>query len=324
MVEKSSSNSLFGDEKTGIILEHEIQGLVNQGILITTSTFSKACLEPSSYDVRVGMKGVLGGSGTTVDLTKTHIELGPGAYAGIISAEKIALPQDVIGRIGSKRALSYEGVILLTGSLVDPGYEGHLLFGLYNASQRKVFIRQGKKVCNIVFERLADKTSRIVNADLALRNGDLPEEFIDRFANMEVLPWMQISERVKQIEQITSDIIDLKARYEDVLQPIKELTGNVNNLTNDVRQLAEQGKSLSSEVGVLKGLITENGRQVNELTMSLKLVTQTVSTIDDSRKSLDADVKGLREKYSKFSVVVYIFWAVLLLVAGGYIRQFIK
>ena len=36
-------------------------------------------------------------------------------------------------------------------------------------------------------------------------------------ANMEVLPWMQISDRVKQIEQITKDILDLRARYDDVL-----------------------------------------------------------------------------------------------------------
>jgi deoxycytidine triphosphate deaminase len=324
MAEKGSSNSLFGDDKPGIILEHEVRGLVAQGQLISAETFNKSCLEPSSYDVRVGKKGVLGGSGTTVDLTSGHIELGPGAYAGIISQEKILLPLDVIGRIGSKRALSYEGVILLTGALIDPGYEGHLLFGLYNASQRKVFIRFGKKVCNIVFERLAQKSERGVSGDLALRNGDLPEEFIDQFANMEVLPWMQISERVKQIEQITSDIIDLKARYEDVLEPIKQLTGNVNNLTNDVRQLAEQGKTLGAEVTTLKGLIGENGRQINELTVSLKLVTQTVSTLDDTRKSLDSDVKTLREKFSRFSFVVYVFWAIILLFAGGYLKEFIK
>ncbi len=38
---------------------------------------------------------------------------------------------------------------------------------------------------------------------------------------MDVLPWMQISERVKQIENITKDIIDLKARYEDVLDQLR-------------------------------------------------------------------------------------------------------
>lgn len=97
---------------------------------------------------------ILGGEGTKLNLQKEALELTPGSYGGVISLERLVLPPDICARIGSKRALSYDGVVLLTGSIVDPRYDGHLPFGLYNASQRWVLIRHGRKICNIVFERL--------------------------------------------------------------------------------------------------------------------------------------------------------------------------
>src|SRR5438552_4270837 len=191
---------------SGILVDKEIQDAIERNWLISKETFQQSSLEASSYDIRVGTKGVIGGDGVEIDLRKDAMELGPGAYGGIISYEKLWLPDNVCARIGSKRALSYEGVILLTGSVVDPGYEGHLLFGLYNASQRRVVIRQGKKICNVVFERLSKKADKAAPSNADLLAGNFPDAFINAMANMEVLPWMQINERVKQIEHIMKDI----------------------------------------------------------------------------------------------------------------------
>src|SRR5688572_20319156 len=152
----SNDLSLFPDHPTSsILIDLEIEKFIQSGLLISANTFSKNSLEASSYDIRVGSRAVVGGEGIEIDLTKDVMELGPGAYGGVVSFEKFILPNKVFARIGSKKALSFEGIILLTGSIVDPGYEGHLLFGLYNASQKKVIIRTGRKICNIVFEKLS-------------------------------------------------------------------------------------------------------------------------------------------------------------------------
>jgi len=281
-------------------------------------------LEPSSYDIRVGAKGVIGGEGVEIDLRRQALELGPGAYGGIISHEKIWLPDNVSGQIGSKRALSYDGVILLTGVTVDPGYEGHLLFGVYNASQRKVIIRFNKKLCNIVFERLAKPPERLAPVDPSLKVGNFPDAFLDRMANMEVLPWMQISERVKQIETITKDILDLKARYDDVLQPIRDLTENVENLTKDVGALTSQTKSIADDVNSLNGLIGENSKQINQLTATVGAMGGLVQGLQERTRGLeDADrlqsqsVTGLQTSFGRFQILVYIFWAILLVGLGA-------
>jgi dCTP deaminase len=320
-----------GQVGAGSLTDSEIELAIGRGELIVKGTYVQTSLEASSYDVRVGAKGILGGIGIEINLDKEPMELPPGAYAGVISLERLSLPPNICARIGSKRALSYDGVILLTGALVDPGYEGHLLFGLYNASQRKVMIRHARKICNIVFERLSDAPVRQAPADPDLRTGNFPDAFVDRMANMEVLPWMQISERVKQIEQMTRDILDLKARYEDVLQPIRDLTANVDNLTQDVSKLATQASQVSKDIESVNNLVSENSRQIQQLTANLIVVVGDVKGIERSAQRFEqadqtrlAELTTLKTTFGKFQVLVYIFWAFLLLIAGALLTELIR
>src|SRR5258708_2778699 len=119
MSDKANQGGLFGAPTSGVLADSEIEAEVGVGWLISKETFDRASLEASGYDIRVGAKGVIGGEGREVDLRAEPIQLGPGAYCGVISQEKVRLPDHVVARIGSKRALSYDGVIPLTGTVVD-------------------------------------------------------------------------------------------------------------------------------------------------------------------------------------------------------------
>lgn len=324
---------LFADNTgvSGILTDTEIQRAIDGNLLISKDTFQQSSLEASSYDIRVGAKGVVGGEGIEIDLRKDAMELGPGAYGGVISYEKLFLPDNVCARIGSKRALSYEGVILLTGTIVDPGYEGHLLFGLYNASQRKVLLRFNKKICNIVFERLAKAPERLAPSDPNLKIGNFPDAFLDRMANLEVLPWMQISERVKQIETITKDIIDLKARYDDVLEPIRDLTNNVNKLTQDLGTLTTQTKAISGDVDRVNKLVEENSKHVTQLTTNLGTVGGVIQGLQDRARGLEDSsrtqtqtITGLQTSFGRFQLLAYIFWGILLVILGAFLPAIIE
>lgn len=324
------ANTLFAHDpnvNSSILSDKEINDYVSRDLLIQKDTFNSGSLEASSYDIRVGKKGIIGGEGIEINLQKNQtLEIPPGAYAGIISFEKMNFPRSICARLGSKRALSYDGVILLTGSIVDPGYQGHLLFGLYNASQKKVHIRYGRKICNIVFERLGIEPQKEVQPEPNLVNGNFPDAFMDKIASMDVLPWMQISERVKQIENITKDIIDLKARYEDVLQPIKDLTNNVKSLKDTVSEISNQTTILTRDMQNANKMVEENGKQINQLTNSLTLLSDKYSSAvkqldnisDDYKtqggqiKDLSIDVKAQRNRSN-------ILWAIVLLVLGALI-----
>jgi deoxycytidine triphosphate deaminase len=312
----------------GTLTDAEINDLVSRGQLITSNTFKLGCLEASSYDIRVGNKAVLGGEGLEIDLKHNVMELTPGAYGGVISYEKFNLPPNICASIGSKRALSYDGVILLTGATVDPGYQGHLLFGLYNASQKKVIIRIEKKICNVVFQRLNRAPEKQAPSSPELLQGNFPDAFIDRMANMDVLPWMQISERVKQIEQITKEIFDLKQQYADVLKPIKELTENVRSVSKDVGQLASQSREISKDLEKMNDLVTKNGEQISQLTANMGVLQGNVqssftriSNIEQSDREQNQQVTKVQTEFGRFKVLVYIFWGILLVLLGAFLPK---
>src|SRR5437899_10911919 len=86
--------------KTVVLTEREIREFVSNGWLITSSTFDESSLEATSYDVRVGPRGIIGGQGNEIDLAKDPLVIGPGAYAGIVSLEKVKLPKNVFAQVG--------------------------------------------------------------------------------------------------------------------------------------------------------------------------------------------------------------------------------
>lgn len=321
----TDQSDLFGKEASAVLSEQPIMQLIEAGFLITKGTFDASALESCSYDVRVGSWGVVGGSGQERDLTgEAGLELPPGGYAGLVSWERFRLPLDVFARLGAKRSYSYDGIILLTGALVDPGYEGHLLFGVYNASQKKYVLRRGAKICTVVFERLPREVTKRVSSHPDLLQGRIPDAFINKMANMEVLPWMQISERVKQIEQITSDILDLKQRYQDVLEPIRELTRNVDKVSQDVDKLSER----SSELREATAANAEQLRQVTStlatMTSQLGMVAKTAERAEEKSESTTSHITELSVKFGRFSFAVYVVWAILLLALGAVLPDLLR
>jgi deoxycytidine triphosphate deaminase len=316
--------SLFGSEPSAVLTDEAIRAMVESNFLIARETFDPTSLESCSYDIRVGSWGVVGGSGQERDLTLEGLDLPPGGYAGLVSWEKFKLPLDVFARLGAKRSYSYDGIILLTGALVDPGYEGHLLFGVYNASQKKFVLRRGAKICSAIFERLPRQVELKVRSNPDLLQGRIPDDYINKMANMEVLPWMQISERVKQIEQITSDILDLKKRYQDVLEPIKELTQNVDRVSQDVDKLTER----TSEI---REVTSANAEQIRQLTANLSTIaaqlTASAKTAEHAEKIAEETTKGvadLRVKFGRFSLAVYVVWGFILILLGAVLPRLIE
>lgn len=243
------TSNLFSEHGAGttVLMAEDITTMAQNHRLIV-SGFDTTSLQATSYDFRIGRKAVLGGQGNELDLEEKPLVIDPGSYAGIISLEKVKLPNNVFAQIGSKRKFSYDGLILLTGSIIDPGFEGHLLFGLYNASTKKVVLPKGTKLCNVIFHRLP-KEVRPVPSDPYLFGGNFPPDFLTKMANVDVLPWHKISDEVRHIQELAKDVLDLKVQYNDVLKPIAELTKNVESVNTDVRLLAESVKTLRTSVG---------------------------------------------------------------------------
>ncbi|HLX68104.1 MAG TPA: hypothetical protein VKV04_00615 [Verrucomicrobiae bacterium] len=244
----AETSNLFSEHGAGttVLMAEDITTMAQNQRLIVVG-FDQSSLQATSYDFRIGKKAVVGGQGNELDLEARPLVIDPGSYAGIISYEKVKLPNNVFAQIGQKRKFSYDGLILLTGSIIDPGYEGYLLFGIYNASTKKVVLPKCTKLCNVIFHRLPREV-KPVPPDPYLLDGNFPPDFLTKMANVEVLPWHRISEEVRHIQELAKDVLDLKVQYNDVLKPIAELTKNIDKVNTDVLLLAESVKSLRGSV----------------------------------------------------------------------------
>lgn len=317
---------LFGDRSPGILLDDDIEELARNGWLVSRN-FEPEYMQECSYDLRAGAKGVLGGTSRVIDLTKEALDLAPGAYAGVISFERVRLPKSICARIGAKRAFSYEGIILLTGSIVDPGYEGYLLFGIYNASPHKYPLTCGQKLCNVVFERLERDVKSVPTPDPRLSNGDFPVEFLRSMDRLEVEPLMQVGERVahlrRDLEDAQKQLGDLRTRNENVLEPIRELTENVNRVTNDVGKLTGSVQELSTQSTKLDLIVSQNNQQITTVGSNLSQVGADLAQLTANMKTLSevgtknaTKLAELDKNVALQQVAVRVFWALLLLGLG--------
>jgi deoxycytidine triphosphate deaminase len=332
MKDTAASGLLFDDDlSTGTLVDKEILSLVGKGQLIAKN-FDATSLESSSYDVRVGFKGIIGGDGTVRELSESHmLEIQPGQYAGVVSYEKLNLPKHVFGRIGSKRALSYEGLILLTGNIVDAGYQGHLLFGIYNASQKKAILYPKKKICNIVFEKLSTVPEKQAPMDPFLSQGNFPDAFIEKMVNSEALGWMQISEKIKEIETLKTELYDIRKQYNDVMNPLKQLTETVKTISETVQNLSNQTTHINEDITELNSIVKNNNTQIGQLTTSLQLMSSEVGHFKSTTSNLETRDKEIVDKLSdlksdvgKQKIFWAVIWGILILALGYFIRMFLK
>lgn len=308
MDDSRGQESLFPALDAGrFLVDEDIRALVQEKKLIEPAHFDENSLQGCTYDVRIGDKALLGGRGQEVDLTDTVLEIAPGAYAGVISMEKVTLPKNVFATLGAKRKFSYDGLVLLSGSHVDPGYSGHLLFGIFNGSPKRRFLRRLEKIVSLTFMMTGKAPARVASADPYLSRGDFPPDFLKSLGEMEVLPYVELNRRISELEKIQSDILDLKKRYADVLEPIKNISTAVDSLTKDV---------------------TANTQQIRELTTNVTRITEGITTLRDKQietsgriGQYETEVRGQRVSTSILKWAVGAIWTVGLIVLGILIRK---
>ncbi|MDO8630673.1 MAG: hypothetical protein Q7R41_09270 [Phycisphaerales bacterium] len=268
MAKTIETEKLFPEmEAAKFLVDEDIEAYVRSSRLIAKEHFDNDCLQGCSYDIRVGDKAVLGGKGKHFDLTSEEaLELEPGGYAGVVSLERITLPPNIFARLGAKRKFSYLGLILLSGQTIDPGYSGHLVFGVYNASPKKRFIRRGDKICTAVFMLVGKEPKKQASVDPHLTKGGFPPDFLKALDELDVLPYVELSERISQLNKIQSEIAKLQERYNDVFGPIRTLQQSVEKLTEDVKGNADQITALTRNVDVVAGSVKSLAERHSEAT----------------------------------------------------------
>ncbi len=90
-------------------------------------------------------------------LNNEMIEIRPGQFALLLTKEYVKIPNDKIAFISIKAGIKFEGLINVSGFHVDPGFEGNLLFSVYNAGPSNIRLSNGTAYFPIWFAEIDQK-----------------------------------------------------------------------------------------------------------------------------------------------------------------------
>lgn len=80
----------------------------------------------------------------------------PGQFAYILTDEQVTVGLNEIAFISLRAKTKYRGLVNVSGFHVDPGFEGNLVFAVFNAGPDPVHLKQGQDIFLIWFSDLTD------------------------------------------------------------------------------------------------------------------------------------------------------------------------
>ncbi len=153
-----------------ILSDRTIRAEIEAGRIVV-DPFDPSMIQPSSIDVRLDDRFLVFRSHTRrvidvkedlTDLTELvraedgeAFILHPGEFVLGSTAERVGLPDDIVGRIEGKSSLGRLGLLIhTTAGFVDAGFEGYLTLELSNVATLPITLYPGMKIGQISFLRM--------------------------------------------------------------------------------------------------------------------------------------------------------------------------
>jgi len=209
--------------------DQEIKDAIESGQLVIEPFFAD-CLQPSSYDLSLGGFAYLSGKVEKIDVEHKDLDLLPGQFALVITYEKLKMPADIAGYIGISSRWTRKGLLLLHGLQIDPGFEGRLVLGLFNASPRPLKITYKERFCTVSFHKLGLPSERPYESSSEQVRGVIPGEDV-RY--IQKLPRTRtIAELDQSIDKLEKTIDGLSDRITSVQE---DLTSQISAMKDELK-----------------------------------------------------------------------------------------
>jgi dCTP deaminase len=114
--------------------------------------FDEASIDCASYRLRVGSESYVtppGGENRVNSNTKQQLALRapilipPGQFGFLVTEEEVRIPTDTLGFISIRAKLKSRGLVNVSGFHVDPGYNGRIIFAVFNAGPAPIHLARG-------------------------------------------------------------------------------------------------------------------------------------------------------------------------------------
>ena len=192
---------------------------------------------------------------------------------------EFCLPRYIAARFNLTIGLVHQGLLLGTGPLVDPGFEGRLLIPLHNLTKRAVKLKANSGLIWMEFTKLSPNLFQCIDGERFL--------FAESFqASQKRLPVDQYFRKTNGVPA-QSILADNAFRWEEALRSV-----------NDVQNRAERQETWLRQIGVVAILATAIaivalGVSVWQTYASfIAIVQSSQQAVDDSRKLLRDGIQG--------------------------------
>jgi deoxycytidine triphosphate deaminase len=164
--------------------------------------FDAGQLQAASYDAGLGDRALLGGKDAEIDVAgKGALTIHPGEFVLMVTKERFKLSNTLAGTIGLRSYFGRKGLLLLAGLQIDPGFEGHLIIGGYNAAPRRLTLDYEAPFLTIEFNRLSRPAEKAYAASGEQLKGELPRVDKDYLRTLEALSLSEIANELRTLAQ---------------------------------------------------------------------------------------------------------------------------
>ncbi len=199
-----------------LLTDGEIKEMLGKEIVI--EGFDDEFLQPSSYDMRIGKRALVSHSEAEVDVEKNRsVAIKPGEFALLTTHEKVKLASNVTGHIGVKSYYTRKGLVLLAGLQIDPGFEGHLVLGIYNVAPRQLVLDYLSPFCTVEFHKLAKPVERPYISKGEQLKGQIPQVDKDYLRTLET---QSLSNLAESVRQLTANMGEMNRWMKQIILPI--------------------------------------------------------------------------------------------------------
>lgn len=200
-----------------MMTDSEIRAARDAGDLVIED-FYEPSLQPSSYDARVGDRALLGGTEAEIDVArKGSVTIHPGEFILIVTRERFKLATTVAGHLGIRSYYSRKGLVVLAGLQIDPGFEGHLVIGGYNASPRRLTLDYEAPFLTIEFHRLTRPVEKAFVSGEEQKQGLIPRVDKDYLRTLET---QSLTDVANELRNLTRNVGAMQTLLKYIYTPL--------------------------------------------------------------------------------------------------------
>ena len=128
------------------------------------SLFDEQRLDPAGYRLAIGAEIYISPGQKKEKASVQRLDVNeafyipPGQFAFLLTEEVVKVPHDAFAFIALRTRTKFKGLVNVSGFHADPGYDGRLIFAVFNAGPGDVHLRRGEDLFTISFATLDEVT----------------------------------------------------------------------------------------------------------------------------------------------------------------------